>query len=498
MSTKMRNNIARWLAVALVAGVGFAIAPSLFSKEEVKNPPARLNLDESALAEPVRQATSLSSIVQRAAPSVVSVSTTQLVESRSRALSPFRWFFEDFEERLRPQQGEPRRQIEGIGSGVIVTEDGYILTNTHVVDRADTITVVLGDSRTRYEARVVGTDQATDIAVLKVEAQGLPAIVMADSESIEVGDLVLAIGSPFGLGQTVTSGIVSAKGRSGFFMLQYEDFIQTDAPINPGNSGGALVDAQGRLIGINTFIVSRSGASAGVNFAVPTNLARFVMDKIIQDGEVRRGMLGVRLESVVTPELVKEFDLPNDQGALVTQVEAGGPASRAGVQPGDFIVEFNGIQVTDLRSLQFEVAKLSPGTEAELKVIRDGKPRTLSVTLGELDLQAMQTPREPESRPAPRLLEGVEMVDLTASARRQFNIPAGVEGKVLVTTVDPASRAYAAGLRAGSVILEVDRRGVESVDDVLEAAEASARGRLLLRVRNPNGVISYMVITASR
>jgi serine protease Do len=290
--------------------------------------------------------------------------------------------------------------------------------------------------------------------------------------------------------------MVSAKGRSGFF-LRYEDYIQTDAPINPGNSGGALVDAQGRLIGLNTFIVSRTGGSSGVNFAVPSNLARFVLERVVQDGVVKRGYLGVELEEAVSADLAREFDLPNTQGTLVTRVVPSGPASKAGVQAGDFIVEFNGAPVTDRRSLQFAVAKTSPGTEADFQVIRKGKPLTLTITLGELNLADIgrQRPR-PESGPA-EVLEGVEMVNLNDATRQRLNIPEDVEGNVLVTQVAPDSAAAKAGLAEGCIILEANHTPVESVADITGAARQTQRGRLLLRVRDPNGIVRFLVVAVA-
>jgi len=489
-----KRTVRLWSAVAPIL-VALALAPALLSKNEVDNPPANLRFDENPLDATVRQATSLAPIVKKAAPSVVSVATTRFVETGNTPVNPWRFFFD----RNTPPQEQPgdSEPVEGIGSGVIVSEDGYIRTNTHVVDDADEITVILNDGKTEFGARIVGKDELTDISVLKVDAKDLPAITIADSDQLEVGDLVLAIGNPFGVGQTVTSGMVSAKGRSGFF-LRYEDYIQTDAPINPGNSGGALVDAQGRLIGLNTFIVSRTGGSAGVNFAVPANLARFVLHRVIQDGTVKRGYLGVELEATVSPELAEEFNLPDNQGALVTRVVPSGPASKADVQSGDFIVAFNGIPVTDRRSLQFEVAKALPGSDAVLTVIRNGETLKLTLTLGELDLQAMnQGPSRNPSTPA-EVLEGVEMVDLNAATRRQLGLPPEAEGNVLVTEVNPQSAAAKAGLATGSLILEANHQPVESVQDVHNAASQSRSGRLLLRIRDPNGVVRYLVVTLNR
>jgi len=494
MTRSSRTSNTGWLLAGLLMLILLGLTPALLSDNLADNPPANIRVDESPLDPEIRSATSLAPIVKATSPSVVSVATTRFVPTRTGPGNPFRFFFDDSE---KPKEEDlPRRlPIESMGSGVIVTDDGYILTNTHVVENVDEITVVLSDGETEYAARVVGKDELTDVAVLKVEAEDLSAITIGDPSTLEVGDQVLAIGSPFGLGQTVTSGIVSAKGRSGFY-LHYEDFIQTDAPVNPGNSGGALVDAQGRLVGINTLILSEAGVSAGVNFAIPSNLARFVLDKVVRDGKVRRGYLGVDLAEKVTELLAAEFDLPDTRGALVTRVRSSGPAGDAGLEPGDFITHFNDAAITDLRSLQFEVAKTAPGTESEVRLVRDGKSKTLTVTLGELDERVFARRTEPAPRQPTEVLRGVETVDLTTSMRRQLEIPEDVEGSVLVTQVDPESAAHAAGLREGSLILEAQHREVSSVDEVMQAAEETDTGRLLLRVRGPDGAVNYLVISA--
>jgi serine protease Do len=492
----MRKARAAWRLGWVTAGLCGLLAQGCWAQGDRLNPPARLKEDFGPLPPAVREGTSLAPVVRRAAPSVVSVVTTKYVRTPDMRGGLWRFFQEEPRD---PRQAPPPRAVpvEGVGSGVIVTQDGYVLTNNHVVEDVDQIQVVLSDGQTELDARVVGRDALTDIAVLKVEAGDLPAVTIADSDLLEVGDLVLAIGNPFGVGQTVTRGIVGATRRSGFYLFQYEDFIQTDASINPGNSGGALVDAEGRLVGVNTFIMSRTGGSAGVGFAVPANLARYVLERIVADGEVRRGYLGVELEERVTSELAREFDLPGLDGALVTRVLRTGPAGRSGLREGDFIVEFNGVPVRDRRGLQFEVAKTPPGTDATLRVIRDGAGREVKVTLGRLDLESFARGRgapEPEPEPEVQPIDGVELADLTAELRRQFNLPADVDGRVLVTRVDPDSPAFRAGLREGSVLLEVSRRSVSSLEDVIEAVGMSSRGRLLLRVRDTSGKVAYLVV----
>src|SRR5262249_35782526 len=315
-----------------------------------------------------------SAVVKRVLPAVVNISSTKVVKETAQELPHgidpfFRQFFgENFGQRFNvPQQ---RRQ-KALGSGVIVSPEGYILTNNHVVDGANEVIVTLHDKR-EMKARVIGTDPRTDIAVLKIDRSNFPALTLADSSKVEIGDVVLAIGNPFGVGQTVTAGIVSATGRGGLGIEQVEDFIQTDAPINPGNSGGALVDDEGHLIGINTAIIAgNSGGNQGIGFAVPINLARHDMDQIIAHGKVERGYLGI-LPQDVTPAMAKAFNA-RVEGALVGDVTANSPASRAGLQQGDIILAVNGEQVNDANQLRLKIGQINPTAKVDLKVLREGK-----------------------------------------------------------------------------------------------------------------------------
>ena len=375
--------------------------------------PPRLNIKDAAVSPQVKTATSLAPIIKEVSPSVVNIHTTKKVKT----MSPLMPYFDD--PLFRQFFGDPRggadqlpreRREQALGSGVILSEDGYILTNNHVVDGADEIKVSLADDKTTFDAKIIGKDSHTDIAVLKVDGQKLPAITLTDSDKLEVGDFVLAIGNPFGVGQTVTAGIVSAKGRGGMGIVDYEDFIQTDASINPGNSGGALVDAEGRLVGINTAILSRTGGNQGVGFAVPINLARYVMERLVTDGKVTRGYLGVMIQPV-TADLAKEFKLKDQSGALVGEVTPKSPAEAAGLKDGDVIVEFKGKKVTDSRHLRLMVAQTAPDTKVTLKVIRDGDELTCTVKLGELPAEGLAkaggeggrgTGRERAARCAPR------------------------------------------------------------------------------------------------
>ncbi|HEY9173833.1 MAG TPA: Do family serine endopeptidase, partial [Verrucomicrobiae bacterium] len=365
------------LSLSLTAVLWLAAAPAWAAATP------KLKTDNSPLPADARPALTFKPIVKKVTPSVVNIYSAKTVR-QTPAFAPF--FDDPFFRQFFgvPFENVPReRREQSLGSGVIATEDGYILTNNHVVDGADEIKVALADDKSVYDAKVIGTDPQTDIAVLKIEGKNLPAITITDSDQLEVGDIVLAIGNPFGVGQTVTMGIVSAKGRGGMGIVDYEDFIQTDASINPGNSGGALVDAAGRLVGINQSIISRSGGNQGIGFSVPINLARYVMERLIADGKVTRGYLGVMIQPV-TPDLAKEFKLPDNTGALIGDVTKDSPAEDAGLKEGDVIIEFNGKKVTDSRHLRLLVSQTAPGTKADVKLLRDGKEKNLTVKLGEL------------------------------------------------------------------------------------------------------------------
>src|ERR1043166_8246874 len=373
------------LALLLAGGAGVFTWSQLNAKENAKPAPVKLTVNEK----PVTRATGVTSfapVVKKVTPSVVKVYVTATVKNASHQIpdefanNPFfrRFFGDDFNGQLRNM---PAPKQHGLGSGVIVTKDGYLLTNNHVVDGADEVKVALNDGR-EFTAKVIGKDPKSDIAVVKIDAKDLPAIELADSDKLEVGDVVLAIGNPFGVGQTVTSGIISATGR-GSLGLDYEDMIQTDAAINPGNSGGALIDAEGRLIGINTAILSHSGGNQGIGFAVPVNLARSVMEGLVKDGHVVRGFVGVNIQGL-TPSLAKEFNVKESSGALVAGVSPKSPAEKAGLRDGDIITEFNGKPVKDSRHLKLQVAQTLPGTSVPVKALRDGKEKTIDVTVKEL------------------------------------------------------------------------------------------------------------------
>ena len=436
--------------------------------------------------------TSFAPVVKQVAPSVVTVATSRALKRMPANLpegmhvpDELRHFFDE-----GGGPGRHRQHQEGLGSGVIVSRDGYILTNNHVIAGADTITVTMTDHREALTAKLVGADPKSDLAVLKIEAGAtLPAITLGDSDKIEVGDVVLAVGNPFGVGQTVTSGIISARGR-GLGVADYEDFIQTDASINPGNSGGALVDAQGRLIGINTAILSPSGGNLGIGFAVPVNMARGIMDSLITHGKVTRGYLGVMIQPM-TPELAKAFKVEGERGVLVGDVVADSPAAKAGIKAGDVVMTFNGRDVEDPRQLRLRSSQMVPGTTAKLGVLREGKSKEFEVTVGELKNAESDEDAPNAAQPAGKVKLGVRLGELDRESRDHFDVPKKVEGALVVEVV-PGSRAAEAGLQPGNVIVEVDRKAVTSPADAV-AAIGKSEGDLMLRLWTKDGT-RYLVV----
>ncbi len=483
------------LCAAIVAGgaVGW-VGSSASNSTSGQLVPLFLAGEAPARAAEVSFLAGFTPIVKSALPSVVNISTSRRVESRGET-SPFSGPLRDF---FGPdffdQFGGPReRQENSLGSGVIVSSEGYILTNNHVVQGATDIEVFLSDER-RLKGRIIGGDAKTDIAVIKLDEKNLPALTLGNSSTVQVGDFALAIGNPFGVGQTVTMGIVGATSRGGLGIEHYEDFIQTDAAINPGNSGGALINVRGELIGINTAIVARSGGSQGVGFAVPTNMARPVMEQILKQGKVIRGYLGIRLQSM-TPELAKSFGAKTTQGALVADVVPDSPAARAGLRRGDIILAVDGEPVLDSRRLTLRISQAAPGTAVDLKLLRDGQEQNLRIMLGELpvDAERAQAPGGSQ-RSQGTALEGVAVDNLTADIARQLNLPAQTTG-VVVVQVRPETAA-ATGLRRGDVIEEVNRRKVSTVGEY-EQAISQAGGEVLLLV-NRGGSSSYIVIGRNR
>ena len=359
--------------------------------------------------------------------------------------------------------GPPAPEGQGAGSGVIISRDGYVLTNDHVVDGAKEITVTLPDKR-EFTGTVVGLDPQTDLAVVKVDATDLPFVPWGNSSNLRVGEYVLAVGNPFGLNSTVTMGIISALGRGGMGITQYEDFIQTDAAINPGNSGGALVNTQGELVGINTAIFSQSGGYQGVGFAVPTNLAKPVYDSLVNTGKVVRGFLGVGIQEI-SADLAQSFQLDQTKGALVTNVVPGSPADEAGLQRGDVVVEYQGKPVLDPRSLQHHVIRTTVGSEVSMVVMRDGHKKSVKTVIREQDNPTQVAQASPVEKEGP--LAGVAVQNLDSGIAQQLGLEKNING-VVVMDVAPGSYAARAGLAQGDVISEINRKPVRSEEDFVK------------------------------
>lgn len=404
-------------------------------------------------------------IAERTNPTVVTINTTQTVRQRQR--SPFSFFFDD------PRFDQEREfQREGLGSGVIVSEDGYIITNNHVIENADQIRISLfnGDE---LEAEIVGTDPASDIAVLKVEHDGLQAIAMGDSDELRVGEMVLAIGSPLGnqFAHSVSMGIVSASGRSGLRLNQFENYIQTDAAINPGNSGGPLINVDGELVGINTAIASRSGGNQGVGFAIPVNMARSVMESLITDGRVARGYLGITLGGEVDRTMARALGMNSPRGFVIGDVVEDGPAAEAGLQEGDVVVGLNGDPVRDFYDFRVAIANTAPGTNVEIEVFRDGETRQFTVELGELNPEEIAADMSSSDRDDLRETLGFDVEELTDPIRRQLNLQPQTFG-VVVSEINKTSRAYSQGLRRGDVISQVAGTAVTQPEEFYGAMQS--------------------------
>jgi len=407
---------------------------------------------------------SLAPMVKRVSPAVVNIATKGTVQEQNPLLNdPF--FRRFFDVPNTPQ----RRQFQSAGSGVIVdAKQGYIITNAHVIENATEITVTLLDNRA-LTAKVVGKDEGSDVAVLQVQSNNLTAIAIADSDRIEVGDFVVAIGNPFGLGHTVTSGIVSALGRSGINPEGYEDFIQTDASINPGNSGGALVNLNGELVGINSAILSRTGGNIGIGFAIPANMMKTVMNQLVKHGEVRRGVLGVNIQTL-TPDIAESMGAASGTvGALVSQVVEGSAAEKAGIKAGDIITAVNGKPVKDASGLRNSIGLLSIGDRVDIALLRDGKPRRVTAVIGERDTAA-----EAAAAGQHQGLEGADLVDAQG-------------GGVLIRAVAEGSPAAQRGLRANDIIIGVGRTRVANLAEFRRATEGAAA--FVVQIRRGNAML---------
>ncbi|HMK56883.1 MAG TPA: DegQ family serine endoprotease [Dissulfurispiraceae bacterium] len=471
--------------VGMVVGLGMSIGLNLNAPAYSEEP----KISREAIDVLSKNDWAMAEVAAAVKPAVVNISSTRTVKMQGMA-NPFgndpflrRFFGDQF-----GGQGQPHEfKQASLGSGVIVNRDGYILTNNHVVKDADTIKIRLADKR-EFKGKVIGTDPKTDLAVVKIEAHHLPMLKIGDSNRIKVGETVLAVGTPFGLNQTVTSGIVSAVGRANVGIADYEDFIQTDAAINPGNSGGALVNIHGELIGINTAIFSTSGGYQGVGFAIPGNMAKTVMDSLIKSGKVVRGWLGVSIQPV-TPDLAKQFNLKEDAGVLVGDVTEGSPAEKAGIKTGDVITEYNGTQVSDPAVLRNMVAGTAPNTSVTVKLLRDGKPVSVKLVIGELPSSMQKLGKEYDN-----LLKGVQVQDLSPEIRKELNMPKQITG-VVVTDIDEGSAAEGV-LTRGDVVLQINKKAVRSVKDYEQAASAIKSGEDILLLIYRNGSTFYVTVSA--
>ncbi len=432
-------------------------------------------------------------IVKRAMPAVVNIASSRVTKSRG-ADNPlfndpmFREFFGD----QFPNVPRERRE-HGLGSGVIVNQQGYILTNNHVVEKATEITVSLSDRR-EFKGKVVGADPMSDIAVVKIDAGGsLPVLPFSDSSHAQVGDIVLAIGNPFGIGQTVTMGIVSATSRGGLGIEDYEDFIQTDASINPGNSGGALINNRGELVGINTAILAgRSGGNQGIGFAIPINMARQVMDQILKNGKVIRGYIGINIQEV-TPDLAKAFGMKGQNGVAITGVEPDGPAANSGLQVGDVVTALNGEDVKDINAFRLRVSQMAPGTSVGLTVLREnGQKKDVTVKLGELPTDKAQRGGTEGEGGDDSTLSGVTVDRLTPQMVQRLGLPSATKG-VVVTNIDASSPAAESGLQQGDVIQSVNRQAVTSVADYNRLIRQAGKNAVLLRVARGQGSLFIVI-----
>ena len=459
------------LVLGMVLGAaGLGIAHT--TAKAANNPPATLKMaDKNEGA----SSSSFAPVLKKVLPSVVNISSSKVVKAPQidTQLDPlFRQFFGND----GPMNVPKDRREKSLGSGVIVSPEGYILTNNHVVDGATDVRVTLSDKR-EFHARIVGADPKTDVAVLKIDASNLTPITLGDSSKVEIGDTALAIGDPFGVGQTVTRGIISATGRGNLGIEAYEDFIQTDAPINPGNSGGALINDRGELVGINTAIIAQSGGSQGIGFAVPVNLAHNVMDQILKNGKVERAYIGI-LPQDITPEMAKAFGEKDARGVVVGDVSPNSPAQEGGLQRGDIILEVNGKPVTDSNQLRMNISMMEPGTQVKLTVLRNDNEKQMSLKLAEMPTETAkaETNGGDESNKA---LEGVDVGNLTPRAAEQLGLPASTSG-VLVRDVDPDSKIADSGLRRGDVIQEVNRQPVKNVSEFQSAMKRAGNDPLLL------------------
>lgn len=482
---------------AAVVGA-FVLGAALFvGHGSVHAAPSVPAVDDNSVAALTALDHAMEAVAARVTPAVVNVAVTSRGSSDEAASGEMMQGLppglQQFFGPMMPQQSQP--QIEhGVGSGIIISPDGYIVTNNHVVDGAVQIKVTLNDRRV-LNAKVIGTDKLTDLAVLKVNAADLPSVVWGDSTKLQPGQTVLAFGSPFGYFQfSVTRGIVSAVNRPNPYSDDARkpgNYIQTDAAINPGNSGGALVNARGELVGINTFIISNSGSFAGAGFAIPSQIVRATAEQLIKHGKVDHGYLGISINDV-TPANAQFFNLQEASGAIVAQVTPDSPASRGGLRQGDVITQLNGQKVLNAGSLQVAISQMTPGTALSLGVIRDGKPTTVNLTVGQFHPKTEEADNDSHDGPQKGRI-GLAIADLTPEARQQTGVPEHVHG-VLVQNVRPASPAEDAGIEPGDVIVEVNRKPAQSASEFANQVRQAPAGKDLLLLVWSKGGASYRVV----
>jgi serine protease Do len=472
-----------FMTVGLVAGLVISSSLNLFTNGYTQD--IKISRESIDILGKMNQA--MSEVAAAVKPAVVNISSTKTVHTRGMP-SPF---FDDpfFREFFgNPFQGQERSRDykqSGLGSGVLVAKDGYILTNNHVIKDADEIKVRLSDKRV-FKGKIVGADPKTDLAVIKIDADNLPSLKLGDSDQLKVGDMVIAVGNPFGLNQTVTTGIISAKGRADVGLADYEDFIQTDAAINPGNSGGALVNIKGELIGINTAILSSTGGYQGIGFAIPANMAKVVMDSLIKKGKVVRGWLGVSIQPI-TPELAKQLGLKNEKGALVADITEDSPAAGAGMQRGDVITEFDGKEVADASTLKNIVAAIPPGKEVVIKYFRDGVEKTAKVPIRELSAQAQKMAGQADNQ-----FKGVSVQKLTSDMKRNMGISQRVSGVIVADVAGDSPAAEV--LQQGDVIMEINKKKINDVTDYKAAVAKVKPGEKALVLVYRSGAVVYVLI----
>ena len=478
------------LSLLSILVIGVFVGLVLSSHLDIINQlPAKSQISSKSVEILTQLSDAQSEVAAAATPSVVNISTTRVIKSSEEMPldlfdDPFfrRFFGDEF-----PHPNVPKEHKEqSLGSGVIVSEDGYIITNNHVIEKAQEIKVLLSNKKD-YKAKLIGADPKTDIAVIKIDVKGLTALPWGDSNKLKVGEIVFAIGNPFGLNQTVTRGVISAVGRANVGIADYEDFIQTDAAINPGNSGGALVNVRGELIGINTAILSRTGGYQGIGFAVPSSMAKQVMDSLIRYKKVVRGWLGVSIQEV-TSDLADEFGVKDLKGALVSSVMKGSPAEKTGIRQGDVILQYNGKLVEDTGHLRNMVSQTPIGTTVKVKLFRKKKEVEVEVVISELPnklAEATLREGEPEenNEGESSALAGLGVRELTPDLARHFGLEENEKG-VVVVKVDPSGRLFEAGIRPGDILLQINQRNISSLDEYkIIIQKIKAKERLLLLIR---------------